>query len=127
MVIKSKYEPYFIEMYLARKKYITYRKIAAALNEKYNINIHQSQVSKLLATREKRGIKPTEKDIINYLKKDNGSKKTVDIFSNNKIIEEPEEDDFFKRMARKGTAEPESKLKNMTEKEQEEYFKKHGI
>ena len=76
---KSKLEPYFTEIYLLRKQNKTLSGISNFIAEKYKIKCSSSMIKNLLDVRKKRDIKPNRKDIIDFLKSDNGSEKTIDL------------------------------------------------
>jgi hypothetical protein len=85
---KSILEPYFTEIYRLHKQGKSDQYIADFINLKYSLKIWKNQVYTFLKTREKKGIKPTKNDIINFLKKDNGTEKNIDInkYEKDKII-----------------------------------------
>ncbi len=76
---KSILAPYYNEIFLLRKKQYSLTDITHIIDLKYDIISSPSMIKNLLDVREKRGIKPSQKDIINLLKKDNGEEKNINI------------------------------------------------
>ncbi len=75
----SKLQPYFSEIYQLKKHENTYKNIVDYLQKKHNIKISEASLCTFLKSRERRGIKPTKKDFINALRKDDGSKNKINI------------------------------------------------
>ena len=75
----SKLQPYFVEIYQLKKQGYTYKNISIFLLEKYKIKISEASLCSFLKSRERRGIKPTKRNLINLLRKDDGSENKINI------------------------------------------------
>jgi len=75
----SKLQPYFVEIYQMKKQGHTYKKISNFLLQKHKIKISEASLCTFLKSRERRGIKPTKRNLIDLLRKDDGSENKINI------------------------------------------------